>query len=89
MKYESPDAPAVPLSALVALPALAYSLLYLSPTTRETARTIALPAKHFSISYASTLIAAFILGALAFSEIPSWTDCIVSVLLFYGKGGYT
>ncbi|EJD07475.1 cation efflux protein [Fomitiporia mediterranea MF3/22] len=83
--YESTDAPAAPLVAFVALPALAYSLLYLTPRTRETVSAVALPAKHFRISYASTLVPALILGPLAFSQFPSWSDCIVAGLLFYGS----
>ncbi|KAH8116359.1 cation efflux protein [Phellopilus nigrolimitatus] len=84
MIYESPETPAVPLFSLLALPALAYSLLFLTPNTHSSVRAVALPAQHFSLSYASTLIPALVLGPLAFSQIPSWTDCVVGGLLFYG-----
>ncbi|KAI5122498.1 hypothetical protein M0805_001406 [Coniferiporia weirii] len=85
MIVDSSEIPAVPLVSLLALPVLAYSLLFLTPNTRESVRAVALPAQHFSLSYASTVVPALILGPLAFSQYPSWTDCVVSVLLYYGS----
>ncbi|KAL5536997.1 MSC2 [Sanghuangporus sanghuang] len=83
--YHSPDTPAPPLLSLAVLPVLSYCILYLVPDTRERVRAVSLPTKHFSMSYTSTAIAALILGPLAFSHMPSLTDCFVGALLFYGS----
>lgn len=36
----------------------------------------------------TTTLAALILGPLAFSQFPSWSDCIVGALVFYGMNTY-
>lgn len=80
----APDTPAVPLSSFIVLPVLAFSLLYLTPKTTAQVQSLAMPAQHYFLSYTTIAIVALILGPLAFSQFPSWTDCIVGGLLFYG-----
>lgn len=83
-QFTTSETPAVPVFSLLSLPLLAYTLLFFSPKVTATVRATALPTRHFTISYASSFIPALILGPLAFSQFPSWTDLVVGCMLFYG-----
>ncbi|KAK7031345.1 J domain-containing protein [Favolaschia claudopus] len=76
--------PIPPLGWLAALPFLAFSLLFLSPTTSRSLSHLTFTPQHFMLSYPSTFVFAGVLGSLAFSHFPTWTDAAVAVLLFFG-----
>ncbi|KAF7317968.1 J domain-containing protein [Mycena kentingensis (nom. inval.)] len=79
-----PDTPALPLISLAALPVLAFVLIFLSPITARSLSQLSFTPQHFALSYPSTALAAAILGPLAFSQIPTWTDVAVAFLLYFG-----
>ncbi|KNZ80134.1 Zinc transporter 7 [Termitomyces sp. J132] len=64
-----PTDPVLPLMSLASIPLIAYALLFFAPIT---SRSLA----HLSI--------AAILGVLAFTQSPSWSDLSVAVCLYTG-----
>ncbi|KAJ6485933.1 cation efflux protein [Mycena sanguinolenta] len=81
---ESPPTPVLPLASLAALPFLAFSLLFFSPITARSLNHLSFTPQHFMLSYPTTSIFAAILGSLAFSQFPTWTDGAVGILLYFG-----
>ncbi|KAJ7918716.1 cation efflux protein [Mycena leptocephala] len=79
-----PSTPAIPLLSLAPLPFLAFSLLFFSPITARSLSHLSFTPQHFMLSYPSTSIFAAILGPLAFSQFPTWTDAAVAILLYFG-----
>ncbi|KAJ7050561.1 cation efflux protein [Mycena amicta] len=79
-----PSTPALPLVSLLALPFLAFILLFLTPITTRSLSQLSFTPQYFILSYPSTAIAAAILGSLAFSQFPTWTDLTVAFLLYFG-----
>ncbi|KAF7289536.1 J domain-containing protein [Mycena chlorophos] len=79
-----PSTPALPLTSLLALPFLAFTLLILSPITARSLNQLSFTPQHFALSYPTTAASAAILGSLAFSQFPTWTDFAVAVLLYIG-----
>ncbi|KAJ6504837.1 cation efflux protein [Mycena vitilis] len=79
-----PSTPALPLVALAALPCLAFSLLFFSPITARSLSHLSFTPQYFMLSYPSTSLFAAILGALAFSQFPTWTDAAVAIFLYFG-----
>ena len=70
--------------SLASLPVIAYSLLFLTPLTASSFDKLSLKSQHFGITYPSLLILSFVFGSLTFKQIPSWTDLLVSFLLYVG-----
>ncbi|PPQ63373.1 hypothetical protein CVT24_005638 [Panaeolus cyanescens] len=79
-----PSSPILPLLSLASLPVIAYSLLFLTPLTTQSFKTMSLRPQHFGISYPSLLIFAFVFGTLMFQHTPGWTDALVASLLYFG-----
>ncbi|TDL23724.1 cation efflux protein [Rickenella mellea] len=82
--FDLPESPDVSIFGLLSLPFMAYTILFMSPNTRSAIRTLTVPAHLFELSYPSTMVAAAIIGPLAFSQYPTWSDLIVASMLFYG-----
>ncbi|KAJ7257892.1 cation efflux family-domain-containing protein [Mycena haematopus] len=81
---DSHPTPVLPLASLAALPFLAFSLLFFTPITARSLNHLSFTPQHFMMSYPSTSIFAAILGSLAFSQFPTWTDAAVGILLYFG-----
>ncbi|KAF8196686.1 cation efflux family-domain-containing protein [Mycena galopus ATCC 62051] len=81
---ESSPTPVLPLASLAALPFLAFSLLFFAPVTARSLNHLSFTPQHFALSYPSTSLFAAILGSLAFSQFPTWTDAAVAILLYFG-----
>ncbi|KAJ6624979.1 cation efflux family-domain-containing protein [Mycena sp. CBHHK59/15] len=79
-----PPTPILPLVSLAAIPFLAFSLLFFSPITARSLSHLSFTSQHFMLAYPSTSVFAAILGSLAFSQFPTWTDVAVAVLLYLG-----
>ncbi|KAJ7880282.1 cation efflux protein [Mycena olivaceomarginata] len=81
---DSPPTPVLPLVSLATLPFLAFSLLFFSPITARSLNHLSFTPQHFMLSYPSTSVFAALLGPLAFSQFPTWTDVAVALLLYFG-----
>ncbi|TRM65177.1 hypothetical protein BD626DRAFT_487931 [Schizophyllum amplum] len=79
-----PSTPVLPLLSLAVLPMLAYSILFLTPMTARSLKTISLTPQHFLLSFPSTCVVGALLGPLAFNQSPQWTDIVIATCLFYG-----
>ncbi|KAF9478292.1 cation efflux protein [Pholiota conissans] len=79
-----PPTPILPLISLACLPVVAYSLLFLTPLTLQTAKQLSFKPQHFGFSYPLLVISSFALGTLAFRQVPSWTDILIASLLYVG-----
>ncbi|KAF5369230.1 hypothetical protein D9757_010038 [Collybiopsis confluens] len=79
-----PTAPVLPLFALPLIPFMAYSLLYLSPTTGRFLKNASPTPRHLTLSFPYSFGCAAVLGLLAFSQTPSWTDAAIGILLYFG-----
>ncbi|KAF7309608.1 J domain-containing protein [Mycena indigotica] len=79
-----PPSPALPLTSLLALPLLAFTLLFLSPITTRSLTQLSFTPQHLMLSYPSTAIAAALLGSLAYNQFPTWTDLVVAFFLYFG-----
>ena len=63
---------------------IAYSLLFLTPLTKSSFDKLSLKSQHFGITYPSLIILSFVFGSFAFKQTPSWTDFLISFLLYVG-----
>jgi zinc transporter 5/7 len=84
-QLDSPPTPVLPLVSLATLPFLAFSLLFFSPITARSLNHLSFTPQHFMLSYPSTSVFAALLGPLAFSQFPTWTDVAVALLLYFGS----
>ncbi|KAJ4492656.1 cation efflux family-domain-containing protein [Lentinula edodes] len=79
-----PTTPVLPLFSLALIPFMAYSLLFLSPTTVRSLKNAAPNSRHIAMSFPFSFGCSVILGSLAFSQIPSWTDITIGFALYFG-----
>ncbi|GAW09618.1 cation efflux protein [Lentinula edodes] len=79
-----PTTPVLPLFSLALIPFMAYSLLFLSPTTVRSLKNAAPNSRHIAMSFPFSFGCSVILGSLAFSQIPSWTDVTIGLALYFG-----
>ncbi|KAJ3797766.1 cation efflux protein [Lentinula aff. detonsa] len=79
-----PTTPVLPLFSLALIPFMAYSLLFLSPTNARSLKNASPNPRHVALSFPFSFGCSVILGALAFSQIPSWTDVATGLLLYVG-----
>ncbi|KAF9460499.1 cation efflux family-domain-containing protein [Collybia nuda] len=79
-----PTTPDLSLTSLALLPVIAYSLLFFSPITARSMSHLSFAQQYFSLSYPTILIASAVLGALAFSAFPGWSDLFVGTALYIG-----
>jgi len=80
-----PPTPILPLLSLACIPIVAYSILFLTPLTIQSISNLSFKPQHFGLSYPTLLILSYILGTLAFKQVPTWTDILVASLLYVGK----
>ena len=74
----------LPLLSLAVLPVLAYAILFLTPMTARSLKTLSLTPQHFLISFPTTNLVAALLGPLAFNQFPQWADLVIVSCLLYG-----
>ncbi|KIK61561.1 hypothetical protein GYMLUDRAFT_42562 [Collybiopsis luxurians FD-317 M1] len=79
-----PTTPALPLFTLPLIPFMAYSLLFLSPTTGRSLKSASPTPRHLSLSFPFSFACAIVFGSLVLSQAPSWTDAAVGIFLYYG-----
>ncbi|KAJ4473719.1 cation efflux protein, partial [Lentinula aciculospora] len=79
-----PTTPVLPLFSLALIPFMAYSLLFLSPTTTRSLKNASPNPRYVALSFPFSFGCSVILGPLAFSQIPSWTDVAVGMILYFG-----
>jgi solute carrier family 30 (zinc transporter), member 5/7 len=79
-----PRSPELPLLSVASVPLIAYSLLFLAPTTFRNLSELTLSSQYFVLSYPLTVLFALITGTIALREPPSWIDPVVALLLFTG-----
>ncbi|KAE9393476.1 cation efflux protein [Gymnopus androsaceus JB14] len=79
-----PITPVLPLFSLALIPFLAYSLLFLSPTTARSLHRASPSPRHLALSFPFSFGCSTVFGLLAFSQAPSWTDAAVGLLLYFG-----
>ncbi|KAJ2919525.1 hypothetical protein MD484_g914, partial [Candolleomyces efflorescens] len=79
-----PPSPSLPLVSLVIIPFVACSLLFMTPVTNHSFDYTNLASSVFAVSFPTLTVLSGLLGALAFSEFPSWSDLAVALLLYHG-----
>lgn len=79
-----PTTPVLPFFSLALVPFLAYSLLFLSPTTGRSLQSASPTPRHLVLSLPFSFGCSIVLGLLAFSQAPSWSDGAVGILLYFG-----
>jgi hypothetical protein len=84
LQLEFPSTPVLPIASLIAIPFLAFSLLFFSPITARSLSHLSFTPQHFMLAYPSTSVFAAVFGSLAFSQFSTWTDAAVAILLYMG-----
>ncbi|KAF5336143.1 hypothetical protein D9611_006190 [Ephemerocybe angulata] len=79
-----PPSPDLPFVSLVIIPFVACSLLLVTPVISHSFDYTNLSAQVFAVSFPTLAVLTGVLGALAFSHFPSWSDLAVAGLLYYG-----
>ncbi|RDB15765.1 Zinc transporter 7 [Hypsizygus marmoreus] len=79
-----PTTPDLPLISLAIIPVIAYALLFFSPITARSLSHLSFTHNHFMLSYPTIIGISAILGTLAFSQFPTWTDPFVAGFLYLG-----
>lgn len=70
--------------SLAVIPFVAYTLLFFSPITAKSMTHITPIPYHFTVSFPITATFAAVLGPLAFSQFPAWSDVFLAGLLYMG-----
>ncbi|KAF4593256.1 putative zinc transporter msc2 [Pleurotus pulmonarius] len=78
-----PSTPVIPLSSLAILPVLTISLLFVTPMTTRAVGLATSAAHYVSFAYPVVALSTALFGVLAFSQLPSWTDILVTSALYY------
>ncbi len=84
-QFKISPTPDLPLLSLASIPLIAYSLLFLTPLTMQLVKRQALQPQYFGLSHPVSLVLSYVLGTIAFKQVPSWTDVFVASLLYVGK----
>jgi zinc transporter 5/7 len=71
--------------SLALIPVIAYTLLFFIPITAQSLSHLSFTPQHFTLSYPTIAGISAILGSLAFSQFPTFSDIFVAVLLYIGK----
>ncbi|KAG5352669.1 hypothetical protein C0989_001206 [Termitomyces sp. Mn162] len=79
-----PTDPVLPLMSLASIPLIAYALLFFAPITSRSLAHLSYGPQYFKLSYPTIASIAAILGVLAFTQSPSWSDLSVAVCLYTG-----
>ncbi|GLB43429.1 putative cation efflux family protein [Lyophyllum shimeji] len=79
-----PTEPTLPLLSLAAIPVIAYALLFFAPITGQTLAHLSFTPQYFKLSYPTIAVISAVLGALAFTQFPGWSDLFVASFLYAG-----
>lgn len=79
-----PIEPALPLMSLVAIPLIAYALLFSAPITAHSLAHLSFTPQYFKLSYPTIATISAVLGILAFTHSPTWSDLFVAGFLYAG-----
>lgn len=79
-----PPSPSLSFTSLLTIPLVAYSVLFMTPLTAHSFDYTNLAGPVFTLSFPTLAVLSGLLGALAFSHFPNWSDFAVAALLFYG-----
>ncbi|KAG6844555.1 hypothetical protein H0H87_005975 [Tephrocybe sp. NHM501043] len=79
-----PIDPALSLMSLASIPVIAYALLFFAPITARSMAHLSYGPHYFKLSYPTIAGMAAILGVLAFTQTPSWSDLFVATFLYLG-----
>ncbi|KAG6888566.1 hypothetical protein C0995_007355 [Termitomyces sp. Mi166 len=79
-----PDDPVLPLMSLASILIIAYALLFFAPITARSLAHLSYGPQYFKLSYPTIAGIAAILGVLAFTQSPSWSDLFVAICLYSG-----
>ncbi|KAF8074744.1 cation efflux protein [Lyophyllum atratum] len=79
-----PTEPTLPLLSLAAIPVIAYALLFFAPMTAHSLAHLSFTPQYFKLSYPTIAAISAILGTLAFTQFPGWSDLLVAGFLYAG-----
>ncbi|KAG5645716.1 hypothetical protein DXG03_005411 [Asterophora parasitica] len=79
-----PTEAALPLLSLAAIPVIAYALLFFAPITAKSLAHLSFTPQYFKMSYPTIVGLSAILGTLAFTQPPCWSDLFVAGFLYAG-----
>jgi len=72
------------LMSLTAIPVIAFTVLFFTPITTQSLSHLSFTPQHFMLSYPAIAVISALLGSLAFSQFPTFSDILVAVLLYIG-----
>ncbi|TFK74899.1 cation efflux protein [Pluteus cervinus] len=82
--FQFPVVPILPLSSLVVIPVIAYSVLFFTPSVSSQPTRHSFTSQYFSFTFPVLTLSSPLIGLLVFSEYPTWMDFIVAGLLYLG-----
>jgi zinc transporter 5/7 len=71
--------------SLATIPVIAFTVLFFTPITAQSLSHLSFTPQHFILSYPAIAVISALLGSLAFSQFPTFSDIFVAILLYIGR----